>query len=132
MQALAGTYSVECRVEEPVTHTHVTIQCFELRAFMQSNVLVSGSRWRCASCELFLEYHELQLCGLTKAALGKFGEKVNASQGRVEFRSDETYHLLPPQRLRYAGKKQSGSNGNTAVAHRTKKEPEPNEIIVLD
>jgi hypothetical protein len=75
----------------------------------------------------------LQLCGLTKAALEKFGDQVNASQGRVEFRSDETYHLLPPQRLRYAVKKQSGKNGNTAVTHNTKKQtPEPDEIIVVD
>eukprot|EP00980_Cylindrotheca_fusiformis_P007069 scaffold1482_cov120-Cylindrotheca_fusiformis.AAC.11 len=87
-------------------------QCFDLRSFLQSCLPVSGSRWRCAACELFLEYHELQHCGLTKAALEKFEGETSANRGRVEFRSDGGYDLLPSQRLRYAATRHSsGGNG---------------------
>lgn len=112
---------------------HIRLQCFELGTFMHGNLSVSGSRWRCASCELFLQYHELQLCGLTKAALDKFGEQVSAFQGRVEFRSDETFHLLPPQRLRHASKRQSNANANAGSSGNIKGQPPaPDEVILLD
>lgn len=98
---------------------------------MACNTSVSGGRWRCASCENFLSYQELQLCGLTRSALKKFAGEVSSQRHRVEFRADRTYHLLPPQKLRYANKKRRlSSQGvtNTITAKAVANE----EIIELD
>lgn len=83
---------------------------------MQCNSSVSGGRWRCASCELFVSYQELQLCGLTQEALQKFGNTVSSQRDRVELRADGTYQLLQPNKLRYGNKKRTtnGSGGSGA------------------
>ena len=79
-------------------------QCFDLFQFLSCNAPVCGGRWRCASCEIFVSPLELEYCGLTKAALDRFGEEVTATRGDVEFNGkDKTYRLLPEQKLRYAG-----------------------------
>jgi hypothetical protein len=106
-------------------------QCFELSKFMHSNECVSGSRWRCACCEIFLPYHDLQLCGLTKAALKKFGKRVNSNQGRVEYSVNGEYELLGPQKLRYANKKRS-ANGNTGKAQSNPVKQPVEEIVLID
>ncbi|CAJ1934863.1 unnamed protein product [Cylindrotheca closterium] len=87
-------------------------QCFDLETFMKSNITVYGSRWRCPCCEQFLSYNELQLCALTEAALEKFKDQVTPNRGRVEYRVDESYELLPEDRLRHTAiKRQSSVSG---------------------
>lgn len=70
---------------------------------MVVNAPVSGGRWRCVCCELFVSHQELQVCGLTQAALTKFANEVSSTQDRVEFRAGQSLHLLPPPKLRYGG-----------------------------
>jgi hypothetical protein len=97
---------------------------------MLCNVAVSGGRWRCASCETFLSYQELQLCSLTEAALKKFGTQVSSQRDRVEFRADKTFHLLPTQRLRYGNKKRPTDTAGSD--RRPIKNDVVDEIILLD
>jgi len=116
-------------------------QCFDLANFLNSNVGVTGNRWRCPCCELFLKYNELQLCALTMAALDKFRDQVTPNRGRVEFRLDETYELLPEEKLRYSKTKNNTSGTGNLERVRTKEapgEPKPRplqqeiEIIEID
>jgi hypothetical protein len=67
---------------------------------MEVSAPVSGGRWRCACCEIFISHQELQLCGLTQEALTKFAGKVSSTRSRVEFRADKSLHLLPEKELR--------------------------------
>ena len=110
---------------------------------MKSNLTVFGSRWRCPCCEQFLNYHELQLCSLTEAALDKFKDQVTPNRGRVEFRVDESYELLAEDRLRHTAIKRhsSASGGGNASAEHPEQapgEPQPRptqqeiEIIEID
>lgn len=80
---------------------------------------MSGGRWRCPCCEKFLSFNKLEFCGLTKAALTKFEKDVNANRGRVEFRADGNYRLLPEDSLRY---------GKNPV----KKKTAPEEVFEID
>ena len=73
---------------------------------------VSGGRWRCPNCELFLRFDELEFCGLTTQALATFGSDVNANRGRVEFQADGKYTLLPEDRLRH-GRQGNGAGGSS-------------------
>jgi hypothetical protein len=102
---------------------------------MACNTSVSGSRWRCPACETFLSYQDLQLCGLTQAALKKFEREVSSTRDRVEFKADKTYKLLPEPKLRYGTKKRTSAtsgNGNNNNTTSTKMDPDTIEIIDLD
>lgn len=59
-----------------------------------TNAVIGGSRWRCASCENFLSWKDLEFCTLTSEILGKFKDEATTSRDRVEYRSDNCYVLL--------------------------------------
>jgi hypothetical protein len=112
-----------------------------LNNFLSYNVTVSGGRWRCASCEKFLSYQDLQLCGLTEAALQRFGKEASSTRDRVEFRGkDKTFHLLEENRRRYSKKRPvpnagggGGSNGDTGnSSQRFKQQPQEVTEIIID
>lgn len=69
---------------------------------MTLNATVSGGRWRCLCCENFITHQELEVCGLTQAALTKFSGTASSVRDRVIFRADKTYDLLPEQEGKYA------------------------------
>jgi hypothetical protein len=105
-----------------------------LNNFLSYNSTVSGGRWRCASCEKFLAYQDLQLCGLTEAALQRYGKEASSARDRVEFRGeDKTFHLLEENRRRYQKKRplanDVGSNGDSGNSQRSKQQPQV-EIII--
>lgn len=72
----------------------------------------------------------------------KFRGQVNANRGRVEFRLDETYDLLPEDRLRYSGRRRASGGGDdttSSVQNRQQpikpkgpREQEEIEIIEID
>jgi hypothetical protein len=104
---------------------------------MRCNVSVSGGRWRCASpaCDQFVSYQELQYCGLTEDAITTFRSDLSPQRNRVEFREDGTYRLLPPQRLRYGGRKRPSAtrnNGNNDNKPAVKQRQVEIEEIVID
>lgn len=75
------------------------------------------------------------------AALDKFRDQVTPNRGRVEFRLDETYELLPEEKLRYSKTKNNTSGTGNLERVRTKEapgEPKPRplqqeiEIIEID
>ena len=76
-------------------------QCFDLKMFLKMNSRVTGSRWRCATCEQFVALDDLQICGLTSSLLDEFKDVATGSRDRVQFCSDRSYTLLAEQRKRY-------------------------------
>ena len=105
------------------------LQCFDLRSFLVSNINVSGSRWRCASCEKFLLFQDLQYCGFTKDLLTEFKDLATPQRDRVELHADRSYRLLEEARRRYGMKRQAsdvaGGGGPSKKSHND------NEIIIL-
>ena len=79
-------------------------QCFDLKGFIECNSVCSGQRWKCAACEDYLSIQNLEYCALTKAALTRFEGQVSSERDRVEFRSDESYKLLPPTKVRHGSR----------------------------
>ena len=107
---------------------------------MEVNTPVSGGRWRCVCCEQFVNYQELEVCGLTKEALIRFADVASATRDRVEFRADQTMTLLPPPKLRHNNKRRPQPGSSTSSKQPVKNQqastsgsvPEPIEIIDLD
>jgi predicted alpha/beta-fold hydrolase len=100
-------------------------------------VTVSGGRWRCASCEQFLAYQDLQLCGLTEAALERYGKEASSARDRVEFRGkDKTFHLLEENKRRYQKKRPLpnvvGLHGDTGSSQRPKQQRQEVMEIIID
>ncbi len=102
---------------------------------MEVNAPVSGGRWRCVCCELFINYQELEVCGLTKEALIRFAGTASETRDRVEFRANRTMNLLPAPKLRFGTKRRQQSGGSTltmVVKNQPKSIQEPIEVIDLD
>jgi hypothetical protein len=106
------------------------LQCFDLRNFLVSNVHVSGSRWRCASCEKFLLFQDLQFCGFTADLLTEFKDSATPQRDRVELHADRSYRLQEGNKRRTGSKRQAsdtvGGGGGPS-----KKSQKDNEIIIL-
>lgn len=102
---------------------------------MEVNAPVSGGRWRCVCCEQFINYQELEVCGLTKEALVRFEGVASATRDRVEFRADRTMNLLPAPKLRFGSKRRQQSGGSTQpqqVKNPQTPISDPIEVIDLD
>lgn len=103
---------------------------------MEVNAPVSGGRWRCVCCEQFVNYQDLEVCGLTKEALVRFADVASATRDRVEFRADQTMTLLPAPKARYNNKRRQppGSSASSAKPPVKNQQsiPDPIEIIDLD
>jgi hypothetical protein len=104
------------------------LQCFDLRSFLISNIHVSGSRWRCASCEKFLLFQDLQYCGFTADLLKEFKNLATPQRDRVELHADRSYALLEEARRRYGGTKRQTSDV-AGGGGPSKKSQKDNEII---
>lgn len=65
--------------------------------FINTNQYVSGSRWRCPSCELFVSLQNLEFCALTARLLKEFESSLSADRDRIEFSSSGSYKLLESQ-----------------------------------
>jgi hypothetical protein len=68
--------------------------------FINTNQFVSGSRWRCPSCELFVSLQNLESCALTTRLLKEFEKSLSADRDRIEFSSNGVYKLLEPKGAR--------------------------------
>lgn len=84
---------------------------------------MSGSRWRCPSCELFVSVASLELCELTAHILKEFENAASTEKDRVEYCSDGTYKLLE-QRINQRKRK---CGPTTTAASKTTQ-----QIIVID
>jgi hypothetical protein len=91
------------------------LKCFDLQNFVSSNGFVSGSRWRCASCETFVSVDSLEVCGLTSRLLDEFKTEASPERDRIEFRSDGTYSLLPEKTPQYAVRRRSEPDEATSM-----------------
>lgn len=91
---------------------------------------VSGSRWRCASCEKFLLFQDLQFCGFTADLLTEFKDLATPQRDRVELNADRSYRLLEENRRRYGLKRQASDVGGVGGGP-GKKSHNDNEIIIL-
>jgi hypothetical protein len=91
---------------------------------------VSGSRWRCASCENFVSLQDLEYCGLTASLLKEFANDVTPARDRIELCSNKTYRLLGERKLRYKKKSAPTSGKNSSIE--TKKFHAEEIIIDLD
>jgi hypothetical protein len=76
------------------------VQCFDLDVFLQVHEGVSGQRWKCARCESFLSYKDLEFCALTDFALTCFKDHMTTDQHMVEVREDRSLELMKPTRSR--------------------------------
>jgi hypothetical protein len=103
------------------------LQCFDLKSFLISNTHVSGSRWRCASCEKFVLFQDLQFCGFTADLLTEFKDVATPQRDRVEFRADQSYRILEENKRRYGVKRQASDAGGGG----SKKTRNEEEIIIL-
>lgn len=65
-------------------------------------------------CESFVSYQELEVCGLTQAALKRYADDISATRDRVEYRADQTFHLLKEAPLRYRNRHRRPMNGGSA------------------
>jgi hypothetical protein len=80
-------------IEIPVRGQQCThLQCFDLRNYLTTNTIVSGGRWRCPSCELFVSVRDLVHCGLFQAILDDVGDQIVAGvRDSVLVKSDGTW-----------------------------------------
>ena len=76
----------------------VSAQCFDLGSFLFLNKYSSGQRWKCAYCENFLSYVDLEHCALTEQAAQRFGDQITNLRNMVEFREDKSMVLCEPVR----------------------------------
>ena len=122
-------FSLTCPISKSIIKTPVRgrcckhWQCFDLENFLASNVAISGSRWRCAVCEIFLSYRDLQYCALTDAAIHQYSNEASPTvRDRVEFNSFGIYKLLPAKEPRYKKKKQNGLSSASTTQNRAVQE----------
>jgi hypothetical protein len=99
-------------------------QCYDLRNYLSSNVYITGSRWRCASCESFVSVESLEVCCLTAHLLLEFKDIASADRDRIEFCSDGSYKLLEPRKVR---KKRSATDALTSTET---KRPRPDDEVI--
>lgn len=71
------------------------IQCFDLNYFLNSNKFVSGSRWKCPTCNVILDPFSLLKCGLFERVIQCREEKsgTHIDKDHFELRSDKTWTL---------------------------------------
>ena len=105
-----------------VSHCQRLFQCFDLQTWLSNYEVVSGGRWRCGCCESFLSYEDLQLCGLTRAALEKFENEASRTRDRVEVFSNRSFVLLKEREKRY---KKRGQNGTQQPQPQPQPPPPP-------
>jgi len=136
MQALSGT---SLRIDFVLCFCDVIAQtfalkCFDLQSFLESNLVVCGSRWRCASCERFIAWRDLQFCGLTDDLLKEFKGEASPQRDRIQFNSDRSYRLLEEAKKRYNGKKRAADGAQESKnAKQQSKKPKiaDDEVIIL-
>jgi hypothetical protein len=110
------------------------VQCFDLDTFLQVHEGVNGQRWKCARCEKFLSYKDLEFCALTDYALGCFKDHMTTDQFMVEIREDRSMELMKPTRTRAEREKarlarmKSKQENDDGTNDTKKKEPEVIEI----
>ena len=84
------------------------LQCFDLRNYLTTNTIVSGGRWRCPCCELFVSVRDLVHCGLFQAILDDVGDQIVAGVRDCVFvKSDGTWQLAENKK---------STNGGTSSA----------------
>jgi hypothetical protein len=111
-------FSLTCPISKKIMLTPVRAQgckhwqCFDLKAFLEYNVPVSGNRWRCGSCERFVSCNELQICGLTSDLLKEFEGAATTQRDRVELSSNGSYKLLIERKKRYTKREATEDGGN--------------------
>lgn len=105
-----------------------SLQCFDLESYLSSNAHVSGSRWRCASCENFVSLQNLEVCELTSHLLREFASKASV-RDRVELCADRSYKLLQarqPRSRKRRAEEMSATNDNALPPTKSS-----NEVIDL-
>jgi hypothetical protein len=92
-------------IETPVRGQQCThLQCFDLRNYLTTNTIVSGGRWRCPCCELFVSVRDLVHCGLFQAILDDVGDQIVAGvRDSVFVKSDGTWQLLENKKSNNGG-----------------------------
>ena len=101
---------------------------------MQISEPVSGQRFKCANCEDWLSFKDLEFCELTAKALTQFSSEISPQRHEAEVREDKSMVLLPAVKSRSerekARRKKKKTNGNAASnAGIPSREP---ETIVID
>jgi hypothetical protein len=111
------TFSLVCPILKTPMETPVRgrnckhLQCFDLKNFLCINEHVSGGRWRCGVCEVFVSVRDLVHCGLFQAMIDKYKGQVSGIRDKVSLQSDGSFHLKEENKLRYAKKKTSAPSG---------------------
>jgi hypothetical protein len=92
-------------IEIPVRGQQCThLQCFDLRNYLTTNTIVSGSRWRCPCCELFVSVRDLVHCGLFQAMLDDVGDQIVAGvRDSALVKSDGTWQLVENKKSNNGG-----------------------------
>ena len=98
---------------------------------MDLNKCVSGQRWKCCHCELFLSHQDLEYCPLTEMALKRFGDKMTPGQHMVEFRSDKTMDLLKPVRSRQERDMAKSANSARSIRQTGLRGQGANDVVEL-
>jgi len=105
-------------------------KCFDLRSYIQSNACVSGSRWRCASCEDFVSLQSLEYCGLTASLLEEFKDQATVDRDRVEFCASGSYRLLDERKLRYGADKRPAPDDDDEKPDAKRIKPNPSNDVI--
>ena len=105
-------------------------QCFDLRNYIASNAYVSGSRFRCASCEEFVSLQNLEICGLTTHLLQEFEKVASPERDRVQVCADGSYVLLEERKVR-GTKRQNCDFGTMQAPAKSQKNSEEDVIEIL-
>jgi hypothetical protein len=106
------------------------MQCYDLESYINSNVHISGSRWRCAACENFVSLQDLEYCGLTAYIIKEFEKVLTEERDRIEFSEDGRYKLLEARPLRYGKKRPKEENNGSS--HGAKKVCKANEDDIIE
>jgi len=135
---------IQFSLKDPLSMTQIKVpvrgrkcrhfSCFDLGNYLEMNKTVSGQRWKCLRCELFLSYQDLEFCALTELGLERFGKKMTAEQHMVEYRGENrSMDLMPPVRTRQErtqAKKTTNSNSN--IISSTNQASSGGEIEILE
>lgn len=97
--------------------------------FIHTNQYVSGSRWRCPSCETFVSLQNLEYCALTARLLQEFDASLSADRDRIEFTSSGTYKLLEEQVARSVKLQQRTDTFSSMADKNDKKNL---DVVVID
>lgn len=115
-------------------HLPCSMKCFDLGNYLEMNKTVSGQRWKCLRCELFLSYQDLEFCALTELGLERFGKKMTAEQHMVEYRGENrSMDLMPPVRTRQERTQaKKATNNNSNIISSTNQVSSGGEIEILE